>query len=100
MKRAGALALGAAVLLVAAFALADEFKMRNSTIDPAAVAVLHANTDRNGNLDVELVAKHMAPPDRLTPSHQNYVVWVQAPGKQPENIGRSEERRVGKEGGE
>jgi hypothetical protein len=87
MKRAGVLALITAVSLLAVAAFADEFPMRNSTTEPAAVGVVHANTDRNGNLDVEVAVKHLAPPQRLAPPHQNYVVWVQAPGKQPENIG-------------
>ena len=87
MKRAAVLALSAALFLLVTVALADEFPMRNATIEPAAEGVVHANTDRNGNLDIEVVVKHLAPPERLSPSHQNYVVWVQPPGKSPENIG-------------
>jgi hypothetical protein len=74
--------------MLSAFALAtDKFPMRNSSIDPAATAVVHADTDRNGNVQLVLDAKHLAPPDRLTPAHSVYVVWIQAPGKSPEELG-------------
>ena len=87
MTRAGVLAL-ATIFILSAFALAtDKFPMRNSSIDPAAVAVVHANSDRNGNVQIEMEAKHLAPPDRLTPAHSVYVVWIQAPGKSPEELG-------------
>lgn len=87
MRRAGLLAL-ATIFILSAFALGtDKFPMRNSSIDPAAEGVVHATSDRNGNVQLELEAKHLASPDRLTPAHSVYVVWIQAPGKGPEELG-------------
>jgi hypothetical protein len=88
MKRAGVLATVAVVVLTTSLAFADRFKMRSSDISPAAVAVLHVNSDRNGNLAIDLEARHLAPPDRLSQPHQVYVVWIQAPGKQAEELGQ------------
>jgi hypothetical protein len=86
MKRVGAFAL-ATIFILSTFAFADKFPMRNSSVDPAATAVVHANSDRNGNLDITLDARHLAPPDRLTPPHSVYVIWIQAPNKSPEELG-------------
>jgi hypothetical protein len=87
MKRGGVLAIIAALLVLVSVAMADEFKLRNSELNPAATAVAHVNTDRNGNLEVNLQVEHIAPPDRLNPAHSVYVVWMQAPNKQPEMLG-------------
>jgi hypothetical protein len=78
----------AAVLLLATAAFADQFKMRAGESNPAAMGVVHVNTDRNGNLNLELEAKHLAPPDRLSPAHSSYVVWVQPSGKPAEVMGQ------------
>jgi hypothetical protein len=78
----------AAVLLLATAALADQFKMRAGESNPAAMGVVHVNTDRNGNLNLEMDAKHLAPPDRLSPAHSAYVVWVQPSGKPAEVMGQ------------
>jgi hypothetical protein len=87
MKRGGVLVVIAALFVLVSAAMADEFKLRSSEQNPAATAVAHVNTDRNGNLEVNLVVEHIAPPDRLNPPHSNYVVWLQAPNKQPEMLG-------------
>lgn len=95
MKSRKALTLvGAVVIVFAAAASADQFRMRAGESNPAAMGVVHVNTDRNGNLTVEMEAKHLAPPDRLSPPHSTYVVWVQPAGKPAEVMG---ELRVNKE---
>lgn len=89
MKSGKILGLIAAVVLAfATAASADQFKMRSGESNPAAMGVVHANGDRNGNLALVLEAKHLAPPDRLTPAHSVYVVWVQPAGKPAEVIGQ------------
>ena len=80
--------LTAMVLTITIAALADTFRMRAGESNPAGMGVIHANTDRNGNIAIELEAKHLAPPDRLSPPHQTYVVWVKPADKQPEVIGQ------------
>lgn len=95
MKSRKMLMLVAAVVLVfAASASADQFRMRAGESNPAATGVIHANSDRNGNLSIEMEAKHLAPPDRLSPPHSTYVVWVQPAGKPAEVMG---ELRVNKD---
>ena len=89
MKSRSVLMLVAAVVIVfSAVASGDQFRMRAGESNPAAMGIIHANTDRNGNMLIELEAKHLAPPDRLTPPHTVYVVWAQAAGKPPEVIGQ------------
>ena len=89
MKSRSVLMLVAAVVIVfSAAASGDQFRMRAGESNPAAMGIIHANTDRNGNMLIELEAKHLAPPDRLTPPHSVYVVWAQAAGKPPEVIGQ------------
>ena len=88
MKSGKALTFVAAMLLVfVAAASADKFRMRAGESNPAAVGLIHANSDRNGNVAIELEAKHLAPPNRLTPPHSTYVVWVQPSGKSAEALG-------------
>ena len=89
MKSRSVLMLVAAVVIVfSAVASGDQFRMRAGESNPAAMGIIHANTDRNGNMLIELEAKHLAPPDRLSPPHTVYVVWAQAAGKPPEVIGQ------------
>jgi hypothetical protein len=45
------------------------------------------DNDRNGNTGIEVEVKHMAAPQSLTPARNNYVVWVQPRGKDPEVLG-------------
>ena len=77
-----------AMLAFAVAASADQFRMRAGESNPAATGVIHANTDRNGNLAIEIESKHLAPPDRLSPAHSTYVVWVQPAGKPAEVLGQ------------
>lgn len=86
MKRVFALFL-LLTFCAATLALADDVKMRSSQVDPSAEARVTYHTDRNGNTTVELSAHHLAPPDQLTPPKTTYVVWIQRPGRDPENLG-------------
>jgi hypothetical protein len=89
MKSQRVLTLVAAMMFTfAVTASADQFRMRAGESNPAAMGTIHANTDRNGNLAIELESKHLAPPDRLSPPHSVYVVWVQPSGKPAEVIGQ------------
>ena len=55
MKSTKAFALVAAMMLTFAIAAsADQFRMRAGESNPAATGTIHANTDRNGNLAIEL----------------------------------------------
>lgn len=79
--------LAMTVLLLTGILLADDVKLRNGQLDPAAQGSVDYHHDRNGNTSMELKVQHLAAPSSLQPVKQVYVVWVQAPGKQPENQG-------------
>ena len=65
----------------------DDFKLTAGPMVPAAQGKVSIDHDRNGNDVVKMSVKHMAQPSALTPAKVNYVVWIQARGKDPENHG-------------
>ncbi|HZD92614.1 MAG TPA: hypothetical protein VE133_00080 [Candidatus Sulfotelmatobacter sp.] len=64
-----------------------EDRLVNTGTAPAAEGKVITSTDRNANTSVEVQVKHMATPQSLTPPRQNYLVWVQPRGKDPELLG-------------
>jgi hypothetical protein len=80
------------VLAVATVGWTKTYHMTASTTVPGASAELNVGKEKNGNLQVELKADHLAQPGRLTPSANTYVVWLQQEGSEPQNQG---ELRVG-----
>jgi hypothetical protein len=54
---------------------------------PAAGGKAKLDKDNNGNLRLKLEVEHLAKPGALTPVKQNYVVWIQPRGKEPQNEG-------------
>ncbi|MDP4290392.1 MAG: hypothetical protein Q8908_04855 [Bacteroidota bacterium] len=59
-----------------------------STVIPSASASVTIKTDKNKNYNLNVVVKHMAGPERLTPPRQNYVVWIGTTEKGNMNMGR------------
>lgn len=93
MKHARVLAGMALVLTLAVAAWAGEkIKMTASSADPSAVGEVQTGHDQNGNMEVVVRAEYLAPPDRLTPPEHVYVVWLQPPHAQAQNLG---EMKVG-----
>jgi hypothetical protein len=66
---------------------ASEVRLTADASIPAAVGKAHLSKEKNGNLKLKVEVHHLAKPGALTPSRQNYVVWTQARGKEPENRG-------------
>jgi hypothetical protein len=79
--------LVAITFLLATAAWSREDKLTNTGIAPAAEGKVITSTDRNGNTEVEVQVKHVANAHALTPPRQNYVVWVQPRGMQPQLLG-------------
>jgi hypothetical protein len=75
-------------LLVASFALAKDFPLTASPSVPAAKGKVSVDKDKNGNRKVKIQVQHLARPSALTPAQSDYVVWIQARGKDAENAGR------------
>ena len=82
------LAFAAAMVFSTSVALwAEQAKLTNTAIAPAASGVVNHSRDRNGNTEVELKVEHLAKPEALTPSKSRYVVWVQPRGGSASNVG-------------
>lgn len=45
---------------------------------PAATGEMKVTLDDNGNVEAKIWLEHLAPPDRLNPPKQNYLVWAQS----------------------
>ena len=73
--------------LLTAVAWAREDRLTNTGAAPAAMGKVTTDNDRNGNTGIDVEVKHMAAPQSLTPAKTNYVVWIQARGKDPEALG-------------
>lgn len=77
----------AITFLLATAAWSREDKLTNTGLDPGAQGTVVTSTDRNGNTEVEVKVKHLAPAQKLVPPRQAYLVWVQPRGAQPELLG-------------
>lgn len=56
---------------------------------PAAEGEARLKVTRNGNTEIKLTVKHLAPPGRITPGADVFVVWVRglAAGSLPQSLG-------------
>jgi anti-sigma-K factor RskA len=86
MRRASVLTLIAGLILSVA-AWAEEIPLVASSIVPAASGKLSYEHDRNGNIKLHIQTKNLAPPERLTPAKNAYVVWIEPRDGQPQNAG-------------
>jgi hypothetical protein len=89
-----AIAYGALLVLLltggmATASAAVTLPLGSSTEIPAAQGKAKLVGTKNGNVEIELSVKHLAPPGRITPGSNAFVVWVRglAPGDQAQNLG-------------
>jgi hypothetical protein len=82
------LAVAVALFAFASFGYAKDFPLTASPSVPAAKGKVEVSKDQNSNRTVKLEVQHLAKPSTLTPAQTNYVVWVQARGRDPENKGQ------------
>jgi len=87
MKRALVIA-SLAFFCLTPFAQSKEFSLTASSSVPAAKGRVDVNKDQNGNRKLKLEVQHLAKPSTLTPAQTNYVVWILARGREPENKGQ------------
>jgi hypothetical protein len=73
-----------AVLALAPAGYAKNYHMTASETVPGATAELRVDKEKNGDVQVELKADHLAKPGRLTPSASVYVVWFQKENSPPQ----------------
>jgi len=76
-----------AVLAVATVGWAKTYHMTSTNIVPSAAAQVNVDKEENGNIKVDVKVSHLAKPGRLTPPANNYVVWLQQEGSQPQSQG-------------
>jgi hypothetical protein len=74
---------------VATMAAAVTLALGSSPLIPAAQGKAQLRGTKNGNVQVKLTVKHLAPPERITPGANVFVVWVRglAPGSEAQNLG-------------
>lgn len=75
------------VFILSCLAAASDVKLTADPSVPAAKGKAHLGKDKNGNLKLTIEVHHLAKPGALTPAKQNYVVWTQGRGKDPQNQG-------------
>lgn len=82
------------VVLVVIFTLvvlnscAKKITFPGSVVVPAAVAVAKVKQDKNKNYAIDLDVKHLAKPDKLSPSRKYYVVWMATENNGNKNLGQ------------
>lgn len=56
---------------------------------PAAEGKARLSKTKNGNVEIKLTVKHLAPPERIVPGANVFMVWVRglAPDAQAQNLG-------------
>lgn len=86
MKINKAIIFFAVILILTACATTAKFPI--STVTPAAVMQVKVKQDKNKNYIIEITAENLASADRLTPSENNYVVWIVTDDKGIKNIGQ------------
>lgn len=79
--------LALAVAFVWPFGGGKTINMMAETQTPAAQGKVLVKTGHNGNLDLDIKTAALAAPSSLTPAENAYVVWLQPPGKDPQNLG-------------
>ncbi|MEA3450594.1 MAG: hypothetical protein U9Q83_01680 [Bacteroidota bacterium] len=55
---------------------ASTAKFPTSSIVPATDITAKMKQNKNNNYTIEVTAKHLAAPNRLTPPKNNYIVWI------------------------
>jgi hypothetical protein len=86
MKRIGSLIFLSVILLLTACGTTYHFPTSNTT--PAADISLEINQNDQKNYCIELTAKNLAAPSRLSPPRENYSVWIITETGLTKNLGQ------------
>lgn len=78
----------AALVLLSLTSCAKKITFQTSTIVPAARGQVTVNKDNNKNYVVKIKIDNLAEVNRLEPSRNAYVVWMETDESQVKNIGR------------
>lgn len=70
-----------ALLAIWPFNSAKEYHMTSSVSVPAATGIVKVQKDKdNGNIKLDIKVDHLARPSSLTPSANDYLVWIRPNG--------------------
>ena len=61
--------------------------MHSASEVPASQGTVKATTGKNGNTDLSIRVKHLAPPSKIVSDATVYVVWIQPKDGDKQNIG-------------
>ena len=69
--------------------IAKTMPLAPSSQIPAAEGKAQLHKTKNGNVEIKLTLKHLAPPERIVPGSNVFMVWVRglAPDAQAQNLG-------------
>ena len=59
-----------------------------SAVVPAASGKVRIKEDKNDNYSIHIKISNLAPPERLQPPMEYYVVWMETDGNPVQNLGR------------
>lgn len=68
----------------------SKIKFPISNVTPGAEIELKTSKDDNGNTKLTLRAKYLTSPERLTPSRNFYLIWLQTKSNGLQNLGKLE----------
>lgn len=66
----------------------NKTKMMAGDATPGARGVVQYKSGDNTNTALDIKVSSLAPPSSLTPSENDYVVWIESPGHAPQNLGQ------------
>ncbi len=80
--------LAAAMMLFIFSSCAKKISFLTSSAVPAAQGTVQVKKDGNNNNQVKISIKNLAEPNRLQPSKNTYVVWMETANNGTKNIGQ------------
>lgn len=82
------LTVTAASLLFFVSSCSRKISFQTSTVVPAAQGTVKVTKDENKNYKIRISLTNLAEPERLQPSKNTYVVWMEADNNSTKNIGQ------------
>lgn len=77
-----------AFLFIWPFSGGKDVEMVAGPTNPAARCTVHVDVGDNGNTKLDMKAQSLAPPSAQSPPKNAYVVWIQPPDSDPQNMGQ------------
>ena len=82
-------AIAATVLILFYFgSCAKKISFQNSSVVPAARGDVKVKKDNNNNYSIQISLNNLSEPNRLQPSKNTYVVWMETDDHATKNIGQ------------